>query len=157
MNPELKAELDNFTDTAREHIERDGEVCPVAFLICPDGINVVQCRFEDDRKKEMTIMLLRELAKDLQATTAVVLCEAWTSKQVFTPGTAPPAWNGVMPSQDPERSETIIVHVEEPDGYWLGMAEITRDEKGKATFGAVEYHAVGERDPRERLQNILPS
>lgn len=156
MSPELKEDLDHFTDVARTHIERDGSLCPVAFLFCPDGgLQIVQCQFQSDESKQATFDFLRKMAKEKEAVAVAVLCEAWVSKQVIEPGVTP-EWNGVMPSDAPDKGEVIMVHVEEPDGYWLGMADITRDEKDKPTFGPVHYEPMGERNPRERLQNILP-
>jgi len=53
------------------------------------------------------------------------------------------------------RREVVQVYVEAlDDGYWLGLAPITRD-KGRPSFADLEWHALGERDACERFQKIL--
>ena len=149
MTAELKSILDGITLQARKNLEQCGRLMPVAFLI-GEKISIVGCPWRNDAEKETSLILLRGMAREKEARIVVILAEAWFAK---LPGSLE-TWDGVPASRRPDKTEGVMFYIETLDGCWNGQAEIKRTN-GKPTFGEVVYSPAGERDARERLQNIL--
>lgn len=152
MNQTLKHQLDAITDAARINLHMSGHLVPVAFLIGPQGVDIITCPFNNDEEKEAFIIGLRRRAKEEQATMSVILSEAWVRK--LPNAKSLDDWDGVPASLSPDKTEAVVLCIETLDSYWLGQAPIIRTN-GKPTFAAVQYYPQGERDPRERFQQIL--
>jgi hypothetical protein len=151
MNPELKSMLDELIGMARLNLERDGHLMPVAFIFSNGGFDVVGTPFTNDEEKEVTVIMLRGMARAKNATAVAMLAEAW---HATLPGMTLESWDGTPARKMKNRREVVQVYVEEQDGYWIGLAPITRD-KGRPTFGKLEWQAMGERAACERFQRIL--
>ena len=153
MNPQLKAMLDELLRVARINLERDGNLMPVAFLFSNGGLDIVGTPFRSDEDKEVTVIMLRGMAREKKATAVAMLAEAWHAN--LEPGQTLTEWDGTPVRKMKNRREVVQVYVEDQDGYWFGLAPITRDT-GRPTFGQLEWHPMQERDARERFQKLLP-
>jgi hypothetical protein len=149
MNPQLQAMLDVLIGMARQNLERDGHLMPVAFLFYGRSFDVIGCPWANDADKEATVLKLRDRARAKNAEAIAILAEAWHATLP-----AGEQWDGTPAGQMPNRREVVQVYVEEQDGYWLGLAPITRDT-GRPTFGAVQWQPLPERSAVERFQKIL--
>lgn len=151
MNPKLQSILDCLADTARFNLESFGQLMPCAFLMTDNPVtcHVIACPWKNDEDKERAIIAMRERARAINATTFVMLAEAW--RATLTDG----KWDGTPASKMPTRKEIVHMYVEsDDDGYWMGMADITR-ANGKPSFGALEWQPLPERAAFERFQRIL--
>lgn len=150
MKPELKQHLDSLADCARQNLEEYGHLVPVAFIYHHNTQNVIPLSFADNEEKEAMAVMLRTMARQLDAQAVIMIHEAW--QRTVPDAKSLDDWDGVQPSQHPDRTEIVGMFIETMDGSWMGTAPITRDAAGKPTFGAMEYKPFGERDPRERFQ-----
>jgi hypothetical protein len=151
MNPQLKSMLDELVGKARGMLEQHGYLLPVCFIFSDGGFDIVGCPWHNDEEKEVTIIMLRGMAREKNASAVAMLAEAW---HATLPGMSLDSWDGTPASKMKNRREVVQVYVEEQDGYWFGLAPITRD-KGRPTFAELEWHPLPERNVIERFQKIL--
>lgn len=150
MNPTLKHKLDTLAGAARQNLERSGHLVSVAFIVHPpNNVKIVPCPFRNDYEKEIVVAALRKKVAELNATMVVLIHEAWM--RTLKDATSLDDWDGVQPSESPDRKEVVAILVETLDGCYIGTAPIARN-LGYPTFGAVEYMPLGERSERERFQ-----
>lgn len=151
MNPKLKSTLDSLADQARVNLEMHGHLLPVAFLMTNTAMQIIGCPWQNDDDKERAIVVIREKAREMNANLCVMLAEAWHAK-------LPPdgKWDGTPAREMPNKEEVVQMYVEAADdGYWLGLAPITRDT-GAPTFGKLTFQPMlVERAACERFQKIL--
>lgn len=153
MNIKLHSTITELVGRARMMLAEHGHLMPVCFIFDRDWrFDVIGCPWQNDAEKEASIIAIRGMAREKNATAAVFLAEAWHAD---LPGVYRlEDWDGTPASKQPNRREVVQVYVESLDGYWLGLAPITRD-KGYPTFGELEWRALGERQAAERFQKIL--
>ncbi len=153
MNPQLKATVEELANKARGMLRQHGHLMPVAFIFYnQNSVDICGCPWTDDDGKEETVVFLRNMARQKNATAFAMLAEAWHAKLDGCKSLAD--WDGTPASEMPNREEIVQVYVESLDGYWFGMAPITRDT-GRPTFGALEWQPMRERHYLERFQKIL--
>ncbi len=116
------------------------------------GFDIVGCPWTNDAEKEASVIGIRKIAREKNAEAVAILAEAWRAKLENCKSLDD--WDGTPPSQMANRQEVVQLYVETLDGYWLGVAPMTRD-KGYPTFGAVEWQPMQERDACERFQKFL--
>lgn len=149
MNPQLQSILNGLASQARLNLQTHGYLLPVGFLFNDEEMHIIGCPFRSDEDKERTVVALQEKAREMNASLFVMLAEAWHAD---IPGGQ---WDGTPASEMPNRREVVQMYVEsDDDGYWLGVAPITRD-KGKPTFGTLQFTPMTERSACERFQKIL--
>ena|SRR2546422_3237859 len=148
MNPQLKAQLDTVTETARALLELQGALMPTAFIIGAK-VQIIGCPWRSVAEKDAAVRVLRDTARKNKAHTFILLSEIWHAP-------VGEHWDGRPAVDQLGAREAVGVYVETTeDGHWSGLADIVR-KNGKATFGPVSYKPMGERDARERFQKILP-
>lgn len=150
MNPYLKHQVDLLVGAARVNLEKSGHLVPVAIIHHPpNNVKVVPCSFRNDEEKDFVAGELRHMARELEATKVIFIHEAWLRRQANAQSID--EWDGVLPSESPDKKEVVAVLVETLDGCYMGYAPITRDT-GRPTFGEIDYHPMGERSERERFR-----
>lgn len=142
--------LDGIVVQARKNLEMSGRLLPVAFIFGRDKtVHIVGCPWKDAEEKDEIVRSLQQFCRDKQAVAIAIVAEAWAVGEDDIIGDAPPA-------DQPKRKEIFTLYVETLDGYWAGHSDITRDAKGKPSFGEVKYEPMtGERLPNERFQKFL--
>lgn len=150
MNQTLKEAIDALVPLARDNLERDGQLLPVAFIFAKDfkGGDIIGCPWSNDEDKERTVALLQKRCREMDAFAIAILNEAW---EAAVPGGK---WDGTPASKMPGRKEVVMFYVEELDGCWRGIADIVRT-RGKPTFGELKWEPMGERAECERFQKFL--
>ena len=151
MNPELKAMLDELIGMARINLESYGHLVPVTLIFSGGKFDIVATPFRNDEDKEVTVIMLRGMAREKNATAVAMLAEAW---HATLPCMTLDSWDGTPASKMKNRREVVQVYVEEQDGYWLGLAPITR-VNGRPSFAELDWMPLPERNAVDRFQKIL--
>ena len=133
---EIEELLDHVWRTAVKHIERDGDVYPVFFIIRKDGVKVFPFAFEDYRQKEIVKELMHRIAKQAKASHVVVVTEAWavTAHETIAEEKLKKLQKTGI-SQDPERYEMLLLMCQSATGKTSARtAGIIRCEDGTVTL-----------------------
>jgi len=84
---------------------------PMFFIKSKKGIAVVGTPFNDSDSKDMATAGIRMLCESSDADFFIFVTEGW-ARQVDDPK----KWDGVMPSQSPDRKEVLLIMVNLRDG-----------------------------------------
>jgi len=103
---------------------RDGHLDNAAYLRKKGCVLLMPICFQNDREKEKVLLTITMLTKKMEPDAVTTFTETWVSKK-----------EDMLPSQDPDRKEAIMIMVETPLGIWHGFQYFTRDENGKIVLG----------------------
>ncbi|MBA4372299.1 MAG: hypothetical protein C0402_05505 [Thermodesulfovibrio sp.] len=95
--------MSQMTGRAKDILMQEGAVSPVAFLVVGNKLCGVPLEFCNDREKDITKTMIKDIAKKSGAEAVITIMEAWTAT----------AENGAFPdcsvSEMPNRRECIVV------------------------------------------------
>lgn len=126
----FKLFVEAIFEQSKRLLVKDGYVAPVAFVKCGNNINIIELKFEDDATKNKQLRILKEIVKDKNADSIVIVVESWLV-------IAGDINIGVSPSKHPMRKECILITGECEDGN-VSAAQLfhrDRDNKDKIVFG----------------------
>lgn len=136
-------DLDKLLDQGEKHARkvllehRDPELQGFYHLIAPEGgqDQVIMTRWRNDIEKQLTILTIKSIAREMRAVAMLVMYEAWVLK--LKPGqeflaTTP------RPSESPDRIE--VVHLLATDGRNTKgkMLQMMRDKPGGRITALIE-------------------
>lgn len=132
-------------ELARDYYASIGNDMIPSLLVCVDTRSadwsaelVLMPEFGEDRYKVLTALGFDYGSAGKMVPAIVLTAEAWSSIQTVAEREAHPE-NRVRPSDDPERKEVLIINGMTLDLHSEMMrAEISRDDAGKATLGAIQ-------------------
>ncbi len=120
----FKLFVEAIFEQSKRLLVKDGYVVPVAFVKCGDNINIIELKFEDGASKDKQLRILKEIVKDKNADSIVIVVESWLviSKNLDI---------GVEPSKHPMREECILITGECEDGNVSAAQLFHRDRDNK--------------------------
>ncbi len=128
----LKLIIENILMISEEQIMKYNKVPTTGFIVKHHesgfDINIVDCNFSNDGEKHFKKELLKMLAIELKADAVVFASEAWMS--IATPGK-----ENMRPSNDPDRTEVLIILAVTPKYKCLLLQEISCNTSGKHLTG----------------------
>lgn len=124
--PDLDGWRDVMIDTARTMLKDKGEVIPVCLIVTADGLLSVAIEemLNGELEKEVLSRVLTLYMDQLHAISYMLIIEVWCS-----------VGDHVPPSQDPSKTEAIIVVYETRKTSTTYVLPITRDAEGRPTAG----------------------
>jgi hypothetical protein len=153
--------FEEFCETAVEVVKEPfksmGELPPTWFLQRSDGkVGMFVTPWVDFKEKEEANQRMRLLMEKYEIMRYALITEAWMVKRKNPEGTKlAKDWKGPLPSQSPDREEIVMIVGGDLEGNCVeGMADITRDEKGKPTLGKFELK-YNEYTMEGRFVNLL--
>jgi hypothetical protein len=118
---EAVAEAVEGMSWATEMLLTDGHLDSAAYLQKKGATIVYPLIFDNDRAKARSLQALRMLVQKVKPDAVTIFAETWVGSEGST----------MRPSEDPERTEGILVSVETPLGIWHGFQYFTRPENGQ--------------------------
>lgn len=139
--------------TARENI-KSGSLLPTFFVgkETPNEkpeIAIVGAPFESDEEKDMSAIVVKQIAKQLDANFIIFLSECWILKVENTTENL-----NLKPSLSPNREEVITISIETPEGQYVGMAPVIRNGD-EVSFTEFDWKHSLEKS-KGRFTNLLP-
>ena len=118
---EAVAEAVEGMSWATEMLLRDGHLDSSAYLYKKGAQIVYPLIFNCDRAKARSLQALQMLVSKVRPDAVIVFAETWVGSK----------GREMRPSEDPHRTEGILVSVETPLGIWHGFQFFRRDESSK--------------------------
>lgn len=144
----LEEEVRRIAKLAAEAVEEGIVVIPTFFVEGDDGvIRVCPFQYSGTESKDAAVAVVKLMARACRAVRIVYVSEAWVTPH----RNAQEAQAALLPSDDPNREEALILTGEDLAGQVSGSMKITRAE-GKATVGPLELmdHYIS------RFSDLLP-
>jgi len=134
QNEVLDLLLEHGQDHARTILikERQKELAPLYHLVVPDEQDVlVPCRWSNDFEKEVTVSIVKSIAREKGAVAVLFMTEAWMSIQTPEEHKRQAGW--MRPSLDPKRIEAVIIAVSDGNEMRMVTLEMKRGPTGRVT------------------------
>lgn len=137
---------------AKTTIEKGEEVVPVFLAIMADGeVGIIMSPWQDADAKTATFQAMRRFFEVKQVQAYAFVCECWCLCE-----TPEKPWDGSMPSESPERVDTLMVDAWSREGEHISMmVEIDHGADGKRSVTR-EPEPMGE-EARGQAVNLLKS
>src|SRR5574342_86303 len=116
--------IDKIVSVARKFLSEGGEITGFVFLGKSD-LPLLPCpmRMSNNAEKEISAMLVREIARAAQAEFVIMISEAWALEQTKISFDDYKKYmeshNGI--AEHPDRMEVVMITLETPEGYWLAQ------------------------------------
>jgi len=148
-------DLDKLLDNGEEHArkilleERHKSMMGIYHLVAPEGgtDRVIGVSWENDIEKQITVLSIKDVSREMKAVAALMIHEAWMLKlNRSTPNTS---WhrdrllaNLPRPSESPDRIE--VVHLIATDGRETKSRalQMVRDKPGGRLIALIEDKAM---------------
>jgi hypothetical protein len=143
--------LDELLDNGERHAhrilidEREQSLAPFYHFISADQSVIMPCRWQNDIQKQLTIHAAKKVAREVNATMAMFIGEAWMTS-VPAPLTA---WhekrmlqNMPSPSQSPDRVEVVQLTATDGKTSRARMLQIIRDKPGGRIISLVRDKGI---------------
>lgn len=140
--------VNNIIKLAKENLERDGSLTPIAFIHTPQNqVLLAPLKFEN---KELEMAMLRRICIEKEADFILMISEAWMKKF----DKKEEADYDTPVGQQEGKVEIVIFSLETiGGGTWMGVAEM-KEVEGKKTFDTnIKFDDT---NLQGRLTNILP-
>lgn len=149
MNQDM---IENFMETAKVNLTRDGNIVPIIFLEKKDGTILAHIAdYSDDESKQKTHFMIGMMLKTGQFKSYLHIAESYfleindkkTIKALQESGTIP------RPSQSPERKEVIAFTYKDENGKgFMAVIPFYRTESNKFIFDNVRKMDANEKDAK---------
>jgi hypothetical protein len=129
MSGSLKELVEIVSELVGKLFSHRGEMMSVYLIVNKDGLTMVPPQHRD---KEKSLVIIKDIMKEMKATTYVFVDEAWiVNTKDFKVPEGPP-W------QHPDREEAVILMAETETETLLGHRDIIRKKGVKATLGPLK-------------------
>jgi hypothetical protein len=126
MNGSLKELVEIVSELVGQLFSHRGEMMAVYLIVNKDGLTMVPPPHRDKKK---SLVFIKDIMKEMKATTYVFVNEAWVVKTKDFK---------VPPLQHPGCEEVVILMAETETETLLGSRKIIRKKGAKATLGPLK-------------------
>jgi hypothetical protein len=132
---------------ARQNLENDGNLVPVAILLTDNTSIIVGMAIDmsNEEEKQQIGEALRMAAKKFGARAVLFLSEGWLGEPIKRgPGEEEAIRQAPRPSEQEGRVEVVIFSISTKGGSWIGMTKMIREEGKPPTFADPAWRSGGE-------------
>jgi hypothetical protein len=131
-----------ITAKAREFLLNGDQLQPFVFL-GRTGHSLLPCpmQMSSNQAKDMSAMIVREIARVAGAEYAIMISEAWAldSSVVSMEEAKRFAMSGESIADHPNRTDVVMITLEAPEGFWMAQSRIKSLNDNARSFDDVDF------------------